>query len=159
MDGRPSRWATLWRRLGDPITVRKRAAAILPILATSACIGALLGGGVGGFLSAFGWVLLLPASLALGYGEAFFIGHGRGVRRATLLLISSATASFILCAILSTSLDGGSGPEMRVVRAIVTLVLFVTASVMVACLAALGFGLGTGYLARKIAERSTDEWP
>jgi len=149
----------VWRRWRDPIVARRRAAAIVPSLAVAVGLGSLLGGWFGDALVVLGWVSIGPVALALGYGEAFFVGHGRGVRRATLVLVGSAIASLAICALLSTGLIAGSRPETRVVRAIVTLVLLLSTGALVASVAALVFGLGTGYLARKIAERGGDEWP
>lgn len=148
-----------WRQLRDPLTMRKRAAVALPIVAIAVGVGQLIEGRAGEAVVVLGWVLLGPIAVALGYGEAFFVGHGRGVRRATMILILSAIASLATCVILSTGVVAGSGPGIRAIRAIVTLVLFALLGLLVASAAALGFGLGTGYLARKIAERSTDEWP
>ena len=159
MEGRPSRWTLAWRRLIEPIALRKHAAVALLILAAAVGLGVLLGGRAGSALVVLGWVLLGPVAVALGYGEGFFVGHGRGARRATLVLILSAIASLATCVTLSTGVVGDSGAGSRAARAIVTLVLFVTLGLLTASLAALGFGLGTGYLARKIAERGGDEWP
>lgn len=149
----------MWRRLRDPVSLRKRAALALPILAAAVGLGELLGGRPGSVLVVLAWVLLWPVALGLGYGEGFFVGHGRGVRRAIVVLAGSAIASLLCCALLSMGFGADSGLEQRIVRAIVMLVLFLTVCLFVASLSALGFGLGTGYLARKIDERNSDEWP
>lgn len=159
MERRPGRLALAWRQLSDPVVLRKRAVVTLPLLAAAVGLGSILGGRSGDTLTILGWVLLVPTALALGYGEAFFIGHGRGVRRAIFLAIFSAIASLSLCVALSTGLGGHFEARSRLIQAIVTLVLFLVTGMLVASLAALSFGLGTGYLARKIAERSAEDWP
>lgn len=155
----PSRQQLLMRQLRDPIVLRRWAPRALLTLAVAVVTGAIIGGGVGRLLSVVGWVLLIPISVAFGYGEAFFIAHGRGVRRATLVLICSAIASLILCVILSTGGIADLSTGTQAGKVIVTLVLFLGTGLMIASMSGLGFGLGTGYLARKINERSSDEWP
>jgi len=155
----PSRLALLMRHLRDPIVLRRWSPLALLALALAVAAGAAIDGAVGRALSVIGWVLLIPISVAFGYGEAFFVAHGRGVRRATLVLLCSAIASAPICAILSTGGDDDLAAGTRVIQVIVTLVLFLVIGLLVASASALGFGLGTGYLARKIDERSHDEWP
>lgn len=147
------------RHLRDPIVLRRWAPVGLLALALAVAAGGLIGGGVGRALTVVAWVLLIPTGVAFGYGEAFFVAHGRGVRRATLVLLCSAIASLLLCASLSMGVVADLGRGIQAVTAIVTLVLFLGTGLMIAGMTALGFGLGTGYLARKINERSSDEWP
>lgn len=155
----PSRLELLMRHLRDPIVLRRWAPVGLLALALAVAAGGLIGGDVGRVLTVVAWVLLIPTGVAFGYGEAFFVAHGRGVRRATLVLLCSAIASLLLCASLSMGVVADLGRGIQAVTAIVTLVLFLGTGLMIASTTALGFGLGTGYLARKINERSSDEWP
>ncbi len=159
MDVRSTRWMHARNRFFDPIVLRKRAAVTVLVLGAAVFAGGLVDGGAARAIVIAGWVLLVPVAVALGYGEAFFIGHGRGARRATLLAVISALASLAICAMLSTGLGAGLDTGGRPIRSIVTLVLFLCAGVLLASVSALGFGLGTGYLARKVAERDADDWP
>jgi len=155
----PSRLALLMRHLRDPIVLRRWSPSALLVLALAVAAGGLIDGAVGRALTVIGWLLLIPVGVAFGYGEAFFVAHGRGVRRAILALLCSAIASLPLCVILSTGGGDDLGAGTRVIQVIVTLVLFLVIGLLIASASALGFGLGTGYLARKIDERSHDEWP
>ena len=143
-------------RLRDPIHVKGPATVAGLILAlVSGLALAYLDGGVQAAVLGLCWLLIVPASILRGWGMAFFIEHGRGVRRALLELIGGGLFALVACALLSID---GNGVGGAVSIFIFGLVLYGAIFGSLAAGVGLGIGRGGDYMARRIQEADDEGW-
>ena len=116
---------------------------------------ALLDGGAQALILGLSWLLILPASLLRGWGMAFFIEYGKGVRRALIELVGGALLALLACALLSY---GGGGSARRVFMIIFGLAMYVAVFGSLAAGVGLGLGRGGDYMARKIQDVDDEGW-
>lgn len=147
------------RALRDP--VRLRCWSWLAALVVS------LGGGVAGSgwdavdvidgpLMALVWLVAPVVAAGIGIGDAFFLRHGVGQRRAMVTMTLSTLVAVLSCVVLAAI----SGVEERPVLLSGALYLALTLAVIgwLAAGIGLGVGRGTGYLARKIQNVDDRGW-
>ncbi|CAN5262109.1 MAG: hypothetical protein H0V47_01125 [Chloroflexia bacterium] len=147
------------RVLRDP--VRLRRGAWLAALAVS------LGGGVAGsgwaavgsfaaILMALVWLLVPVVATGIGMGDAFFLRHGIGQRRVTIMLVLSTVAALVSCVVLAVA----SRPESQQELLSGALYLLLTLAVISWLAAVIGLGVGRsdGYLSRRIQNVDDRGW-
>ncbi|CAN5507502.1 hypothetical protein BH20CHL1_BH20CHL1_08170 [soil metagenome] len=147
------------RVLRDP--VRLRRGAWLAALAVS------LGGGVAGsgwaavgsfaaILMALVWLLVPVVATGIGMGDAFFLRHGIGQRRVTIMLVLSTVAALVICVVLAVV----SRPENQQELLSGALYLLLTLAVISWLAAVIGLGVGRsdGYLSRRIQNVDDRGW-
>lgn len=147
------------RALRDPVRLR-RGSWIAALIVS-------LGGGVAGSgweavdsidgpLMALVWLLAPAVAAGIGIGDAFFLRHGVGQRRATITLTLSTLAAVLSCVVLAVV----SGFENRPLLLSGALYFTLTLAVIswLATGIGLGVGRGTGYLSRRIQNVDDRGW-
>jgi hypothetical protein len=149
----------LARWLGDPVRVRRPAAlAGYGLAALSGATFYLIGSGWPALCYGLTWLAMPFVAGVLGYAMAFFIGHGRGVRRAVVEMVLGALAALLSCIILSLMDTDPDRVLYRVLAAVVAAALLL--AVLRGLAAGLGLALGRGldYAGRRIQELDDEGW-
>ena len=146
------------RVIRDPVRLRRPASYVGAML--SIVSGVLYVGITNTWAALFygmTWLGLLPVAVLLGYGNAFFIQHGRGVLRAAIELISGIVAALSACAMLSTSAIGRDTVTGEAGTVLVAALLYLAVFRGLAAGVGLGYGRGAGYLGARIQDVD-DDW-
>jgi hypothetical protein len=149
----------LARLTRDPVRLRGRArwsTLALSVIAALASDG--LGGWLPGLLYPLCWLVAVPLAFAIGFGDAFFLSHGRGLRRVLLTLPVGAVVSLTSCALLSTTLQMLEGGFGRIIDAALYGALLLAVIFLLAALVALALSRGSQYAARQIARLDDEGW-
>jgi hypothetical protein len=149
----------LSRLTRDPVRLRRRARwASLGLGLVAALAGAELVGGASTLLYGLCWLMAMPLALAIGYGDAFFLGYGRGLRRVLLTLVGSVVGSIASCVVLSTTLESPETVLGRVLAGALYAGLLLCVLYTLAALLALGLSRGLDYAGRQIAQLDDEGW-
>lgn len=149
----------LSRLLRDPVKLRKRARIAGVVLVLAAAVASDgLSGTVPGIALPLLWLALPPVALAIGYGDAFFIEHGVGVRRSVLTIVLGALLSLAACVILSTAAMAEGGALARFLAAGLYSLLYAGILALLSSLVGLGIGRGLGYAGRRIQQLDDEQW-
>ena len=144
----------------DPVRLRRwgrRLALVLTVVVALASDG--LGGAVPGLVFPLAWLALPFVAFGIGYGDAFFIRHGRGVRLEVFMLIGGALAAISTCVLISTpGSDASGGAARRVLEAALYGLLYAGLLALVAALVGFGLGRGLDYASRRIESMSEEDW-
>lgn len=150
----------MFRLFQDPVRLRRwsrRLALVLTIVVALASDG--LGGAIPGLVFPLAWLLLPFVAFGIGYGDAFFIRHGRGVRLEIFMLIGGALAAISTCVLISTAGgEAAGGGARRVLEAVMYGLLYAGLLALVAALVGFGFGRGVDYASRRIESMSEEDW-
>ena len=149
----------LARLTRDPVRLRRRgrwAALALGVVAALASDG--LGGWLPSLLYPLSWLATVPLAIAVGFGDAFFLSHGRGQRRVLLTLLAATLALLAGCAFLSSALASPETGIERTLAAVLYGVLPLAALFLLASLVALGLSRGTDYAGRRISQLDDEGW-
>lgn len=148
------------RLVQDPVRLRRwsrRLALVLTVVVGLASDG--LGGAVPGLVFPLAWLALPFVALGIGYGDAFFIRHGRGVRLEVFMLIGGTLVAISTCVLISPvggeTADDAAG---RVVEAVLYGLLYAGLLALVAALVGFGLGRGLDYASRRIESMSEEDW-
>jgi hypothetical protein len=148
------------RLFHDPVRLRRWsrwAALLLVIVAALASDG--LGGAIPGLVFPLAWLCLPFVALGIGFGDAFFIRHGIGIRLEALMLIGGVLVAIGTCVLISTAGGGGAGGTLgRLVDAVLYGLLYGGLLSLLAALVGFGFGRGLDYAGRRIESLSDEDW-
>src|SRR5690606_565633 len=148
----------LARLLGDPVRVRRPASlAGFALAVVSGASYQLLGDGGPALLYGLTWLAMPVEAGVLGYGQAFFVGRGVGVRRALLEVILGLLGALLACVVLSV-VDAGDGLASKLVVAGLAGLLYLAVYRGLAGGVALGLGRGLDYAGRRIQELDDEGW-
>jgi hypothetical protein len=149
----------LARLLSDPVRLRRASRIGLLLTASLASLAwALEPGPLRSLLVAVGWIFVPIVAAGLGLGDAFFIEHGRGTRRAILAIVAGTVVMLAGCGLLA-SIDTTDATTARRALAGIVYGLFYGAVILVlGAFIALLIGRGSGYVSRKIQEVDDDGW-
>jgi hypothetical protein len=142
----------------DPVALRRPAWLATLLVAIVGGVGYGRGGGLGELLLAAGWTTMPFLALGVAVGDAFFLRHGRGLRR--VLLRASGALVVVLggCLALSVLPTGAGSLVRRVASGALYAVLFFAIVTLIAALLAVAIGRGEGYLSRKIQAVDDEGW-
>lgn len=144
----------------DPVRLRRwsrRFALLLVVIVALASDG--LGGAIPGLAFPLAWLLLPFVAFGIGYGDGFFIRHGRGVRLELFMLIGGALTAISTCVLISTATgEAADGAARRVVEATLYGMLYGGLLALVAALVGFGLGRGLDYASRRIATMSEEDY-
>lgn len=153
-----SRPGIIARMTADPIRLRRWSWLALLALVLLVVAGQLLSGFTGGMLTALTWICAPFVAFGVGVGDAFFVRHGRGMRRIPLSILGSLFTVLTSCVILaSISASSRSWTHDLVVAALYAL-LYAGIVIGLAGLIALGIGRGEDYVSRRIDRMSREDW-
>lgn len=127
------------------------------VLVCVAVAHGLSDGSVADMTTAVTWIIAPLVALAVGYGEAFFLQHGRGRRRVTLMVIFGVIGTLTSCILLSMAV-GEDSQVGQWVNLAGSMVLYSSVVVGLAGMLALGIGRGSSYVSRKIDDMRSDDW-
>jgi hypothetical protein len=143
----------------DPVRLRRWARwASLGLGLVAALAGAELAGGATTLLYGLCWLLAMPLALAIGYGDAFYLSYGRGMRRVLLTLVGSVAGLMASCAVLSTALASPETVLARVLAGASYAMLLLCVLYLLAALLALGLSRGLDYAGRQIGRLDDEGW-
>jgi peptidoglycan/LPS O-acetylase OafA/YrhL len=159
MDNSPdSRPGLIARLAADPIRLRRGSWTALLALVVLVIAGQVLSGFTGGMLTALTWVCAPIVAAGIGVGDAFFIRHGRGMRRILLSIPVSGFTVLTSCVILAGISDSSRSWRQDLVVAALYALFFTGIVVGLAGLIALGIGRGEDYVSRRIDRMSGEDW-
>lgn len=154
-----SQTGLLSRLTRDPVRLRRRACwATLGLGLVAALAGAELAGGASTLLYGLCWLAALPLALAIGYGDAFFLSYGRGLRRVVLVLVAGIVGLTGSCVVLSTALEAPDSLVGRMLAGLLNAVLLLSVLYALAALLALGLSRGLDYAGRRISQLDDEGW-
>ncbi len=144
------------QRFLDPVRVRRPAAVAGFVLACVSGLGlALLEGSIQSALLGAAWLAIVPAAALLGWGNAFFLEHGVGARRAWLELIAGALVALFGCALLGLDADGLG---RRIVAVAIGTVSYLALFRALAAGIGLAVGRGAGYMGKQLQGLDDTDW-
>lgn len=146
------------RLIRDPVKVRERVvylALIMTVVHTAAADG--LGGRVPGLIYALTWLVAPVLALGYGYGAAFFIQYGAGVRKALIQLIVGIIALLAICVVLAVLTDSGDSVAERIIVAGLNGGLYGAVILTLGAAVALGLGRGTEYIGKRLQSLDDDD--
>lgn len=148
----------LRRVVSDPLRLRRYARATLALATLASAFGWwLFAGTARSLLLAVGWIILPFIAVGIAAGDAFFIEHGRGVRRAVLTLALGALVGIASCALIN-SVSTGAGSRSALAEGCAYALLYAAATLCLAAALALAIGRGAGYVARRIQQVDDEGW-
>src|SRR3954447_15830212 len=144
---------------GDPLRLRRYGYALAGALALASGTAHGFLSGVGGQLTFdLAWIMLPLPALAIGAGEAFFLRAGRNRRRVLLQTTAAVALAMGACVWLSLVPKKSQMWPGNMLDTIGYATVYLTGLLTLAGLLAFGIGLGEGYLARRVAELSQEDW-
>jgi peptidoglycan/LPS O-acetylase OafA/YrhL len=146
------------RLADDPIRLRRWSWLALLALVLLVVAGQLLSGFSGGMLTALTWICAPFVAFGVGVGDAFFVRHGRGMRRILLSILGSVFTVLTSCVILASISDSSRSWTHDLVVAALYALLYAGIVVGLAGLIALGIGRGEDYVSRRIDRMSREDW-
>jgi hypothetical protein len=159
MDDSPNnRPGLLARFAADPPQLRRAARMALLGLVVLVVASRLLPGAAGGWLTALTWVCAPFAAFGIGFGDAFFVRHGRAGRRVLLTIIGSLGVALAACVILAALSGSASSPPPDLLEAALYALLYAGIVLGLAGLIAWGVGRGEDYLSSRIDRMSREDW-
>ena len=159
MDERSSnRHGRLARFAADPLMLRRNARVALLGLVLLMIASRFLPGAAGGWLTALVWICAPFAAVGIGFGDAFFVRHGRAGRRILLTILGSLFAALTSCVILAGIADSASSPAGELLEAALYALLYTGIVLGLAGLIAWGVGRGEDYLSSRIDRMSREDW-
>ena len=153
-----SRPGLIARLAADPIRLRRWSWLALLALVVLVIAGQVLSGFTGGMLTALTWVCAPIVAAGIGVGDAFFVRHGRGMRRILLSILGSVFTFLTSCVILAGISDSSRSWTQDLVVAALYALLYAGIVVGLAGLIALGIGRGEDYVSRRIDRMSSEDW-
>jgi hypothetical protein len=157
-DAQP-RTSLLARLTANPVVLRRRARLTTVVVALLSGLSYGFGnGGWPGIVLGLTWVAMPFLALGIALGDAFFVRHGRGVRRAALTALAGGVTALGACGALASVLDGAAALGRDSGVAALYALLYGASVALLAALLALGIGRGEGYLARKIQAVDDEGW-
>jgi hypothetical protein len=154
-ESRPGLFARL---TAEPIRLRRLSWSALLVMALLVIAGRFVSGFAGGMLTALAWICAPVVALGIGVGDAFFVRHGRGMRRILLSIPGSIFTVLTSCVILASTSDSSTSRMHDMVVAALYAVLYAGIVLGLAGLIALGIGRGEDYVSRKIDRMSREDW-
>lgn len=149
---------TVLRRLiDDPLVARRTGWRALMLALVLVAMGQVFDDLIGGLALASAWIVAPVIALAIGYGEAFFLQHGRNRKRVLVMIVVGMLVAVAACVVLSVVATGDDEAGLWVNLA-GSLVLYGGVTVGLSGLVGIGIGRGSGYVAGKIDEMSRDDW-
>ena len=148
----------LARFAADPLRLRRAARVALLGLVLLTIASRLLPGAAGGWLTALIWVCAPFAAFGIGFGDAFFVRHGRAGRRIPLTILGSLFAALTSCVILAVIADSASSRARDLFEAALYALLYAGIVLGLAGLIAWGVGRGEDYLSSRIDRMSREDW-
>ena len=116
-----------------------------------------LGSGLSALAYGLTWLALPVVAGLAGYGDAFFVQHGVGIRRAVLELIVGVLGLLVACVVLSL-VDADGGIVEQIAAVALAAALYFAAFRGLAAGVALGLGRGLDYAGRRIDELDDEGW-
>lgn len=147
----------LRRLIDDPLVARRTGWRSLVLASSLVVVGQVSDHLIAGVISALAWILVPLIALAIGYGEAFFLQHGRNRRRVGSMIAIGVLMATAACMTVSIAARGDDEGGLWV-NIVGSLVLYGGVVVGLSGLVAIGIGRGSGYVAGKIDEMSSDDW-
>ncbi len=144
--------------LQDPVKVRRRSvyAAIL-MVGVHAIASDGLDDRIPGLAYAVTWLAAPLLALTYGYGSAFFVQHGVGVRKSMVQLIAGSLVLVATCVALAAIADSGYATSGRIIVAVLNGGLFGAAIMALGAGVALGLGRGPDYVGKRVQSLDDDD--
>ena len=159
MDDNPAnRPGFIARLTADPLRLRRWSRFALAGLVVLVIASRLLSGFSGGMLTAFVWICVPFVAFGIGVGDAFFVRHGRGMRRILASILVSIFTALTSCVILASISDPSTSSLRDLLDASLYAVLYAGIVVGLAGVIAMGIGRGEDYVARRIDRMSREDW-
>jgi hypothetical protein len=158
-DEDPPAASRLGRLVSDPVRLRRYTRiALVPATLIAGAAWGLPGDTWTTLLIAVTWIAAPLLAAGIGFGEAFFVSHGSGRRRALLTAIAGVTLVLLGCigvsAIHESSPSGARAAADGAAYALFYAVVILT----LATLIGLAVGRGAGYVARRIQQTDDEGW-
>jgi hypothetical protein len=149
----------LQRLTADPVRLRRRGWWLAALVsAVSGGAYALSDAPLATLVVALGWVAAPFIAGAIGVGDAFFVSHGRSVRRVLLVTVGGGMVALLSCVLLASAGERGGSRGAQVFAAFGYAALFSAIVVLLAGCLALAIGRGSSYVARRIQETDDTGW-
>ncbi len=147
------------RWIRNPVELRRRSyyASVVVIATNMVSSGGIIDD-VPSMIYPITWLLLPVVALGIGYGEAFFIEHGRGVRRAVVTGLAGALIGLLSCVLLAGLPGEADSTGRRLAVTGLSGILFGSLLYSLAAFIGLGAGKGSSYAARRIADSDDENW-